>query len=452
MDIINLLKNPKGKTLEFKRDLSSPMGIVRTMVAFANTAGGTIILGVKDKEKHVCGVQEPLLLEEKLANLINDLITPQLLPEIEVVPWRHTYLLVIQIFPSSVKPHYLKQQGLEKGTYIRVGSTNRLADRVMLTELQRVKFEDSFDKQAISELNSEAIDFRVASELFAPVRKLSKADLDSMDLVTTYRQKKVPTAGGIILFGKDRLKYFPDAWIQVGRFAGTTKSHITDTQEITSYPIFAIDEVMSFIKKHAMHGIEIKGTRNTEIWSLPLTAIREAIINAVVHADYAQQGAPIRLAIFDDRIEIENPGLLLCGLTVDEIKRGVSKLRNRVIGQVFYRLGLIERWGSGIKRILESCLESGFPEPIFEEIGTHFRVTLFTQIVAKLILSDIDQAILAVLKKSKGLSTKEIAEAINKSQRATRTRLINLIGRGLVVEIGKGKHDPRRKYFFQGEM
>jgi len=400
----------------------------------------------------VCGVQDPLALEEKLANLTNDCIVPQLLPEIEVVPWRNTYLLVVQVFPSSVKPHFLKKQGLEKGTYIRVGSSNRLADKITLVELQRVKFEDSFDKQAMLDLSSEAIDFRVASELFAPVKKLSKTDLDSMDLATTYQQKKVPTAGGIILFGKGRLKYFPDAWIQVGRFAGVTKTHIVDTQEIAVYPILAIDEVIAFVKKHAMHGIEIKGARHTETWNLPLTAIREAIINAVVHADYAQQGAPIRLAIFDDRIEIENPGLLLFGLTVDEIKQGVSKLRNRVIGQVFYRLGLIERWGSGIRRIVDSCLEVGFREPLFEEIGTHFRVTLFTQIVAKPILSEVDQAILAVLKKSNGLSTKEIAEAINKSQRATRTRLINLIERGLVVEIGKGKHDPGRKYFFQGEI
>src|SRR5262249_16314293 len=151
-------------------------------------------------------------------------------------------------------------------------------------------------------------------------------------------QKKVPTAGGMILFGKDRLKYFPDAWIQVGRFAGHTKTKIFDTQQITSYPILAIDEVMNFVKKHAMHGIEISGIRHVETWNLPLIAIREAIINAVVHADYAQQGAPIRLAIFDDRIEIENPGLLLFGLTVEEIKQGVSKLRNRVLGQVFYRL------------------------------------------------------------------------------------------------------------------
>ncbi len=476
MDILHLLKSPESKTLEFKRDLSSPKGVLRTIIAFSNTAGGTVIIGVEDKSKHICGVTEPHLLEEKLANLINDHIVPQILPEIEVIPWRNLYLLVIQIFPSSARPHYLKQEGIEKGVYIRVGSTNRLADQAMQTELKRVRIEDSFDKQAMPELRSEAIDFKVASELFAPFKKLKSVDLESLDLLTIYQTKKVPTIAGLILFGKDRLKYFPDSWIQVGRFAGLTKTKIFDTQEITSYPILAIDEVMMFVKKHAMHGIIIPSTeyrngagsadgmgdgfgsggeehdhqslsRHRDTWNLPLTAIRETIINAVVHADYAQHGAPIRLSIFDDRLEIENPGLLLFGLTIEEIKRGVSKLRNRVISQIFYRLGLIERWGSGIKRIIDSCKEAGFPEPLFEEIGTHFRVTLFTQPTKIASIDTIDEKILNTLRDNYGLSTREIAEAIEKSAKATRLRLIILIEKGLVVEVGSSTNDPKRKYF-----
>lgn len=447
MDIITLLKSPESKTLEFKQDLSSPNGVMRTLVAFANTAGGTIVIGVKDKEKHVCGVVDPFLLEEKLANLINDHITPQILPEIEVIPWRETYLLVAQVFPSSTKPHFLKQAGLEKGTYIRVGSTNRLADEIMIAELQRVKFDDSFDKRLMPELTVEDIDFEAMSEQFSSIKKLNQSDLHSMDLVATHQGKTVPTAGGIILFGKNRLKYFSDAWIQLGRFSGTKKTHIIDTQELKIYPIDAIEDVIAFTKKHAMHTVKIMGVKNTEKWSLPLIAIREAIINAVVHADYSQRGSPIRVAIFDDRIEIENPGLLLFGLTIEEIKRGVSKLRNRVIGQVFYRLSLIERWGSGVGRIVDSCLEFGFPEPLFEEIGTHFRVTLFTQAINKVELNEVDKEIIYWLKQATSLSTKEISLHIKKSQRATRARLVNLIEKGIVAEIGKSSTDPRKKYY-----
>jgi ATP-dependent DNA helicase RecG len=86
-------------------------------------------------------------------------------------------------------------------------------------------------------------------------------------------------------------------------------------------------------------------------------------MNAIVHADYAQQGAPIRIALFDDRIEIENPGLLPFGLTIEDIMQGVSKLRNRVIGRVFHELHLIERWGSGIQRMTSACQEAGLRAP-----------------------------------------------------------------------------------------
>ena len=119
--------------------------------------------------------------------------------------------------------------------------------------------------------------------------------------------------------------------------------------------------------------------KRTDLWTLPPIALREAVINAIVHADYAQRGAPIRVAPFDDRLEIENPGLLPFGLTIEDIQQGISKLRNRVIGRVFQELGLIEQWGSGIQRMTAACRESGIDSPRFEEIGTHFRVTLSTR-------------------------------------------------------------------------
>lgn len=449
MDISELLKNSEGKTLEFKSNLSSPNGILRTIIAFANTAGGTILIGVEDGSNHVSGITKPLKMEEKLVSLIVDNITPQIFPEIEVVSWRNSYLLCVQVFPSSTKPHYLKQKGIEKGTYIRVGSSNRSVDKITLAGLQRIKFDDAFDKLPIIETNFEDIDFRVASELFAEVKKLNRSDLESLDLLTTNHKKKVLTMAGMILFGKNRLKHFPDAWIHAGRFAGTTKTNIVDSQEITSYPIIAIDEVLQFVQKHALHGIKINGARNTKTWNLPLTAVREAIINAIVHTDYSQQGSPIRLAIFDDRIEIESPGLLLFGLTIKDIKTGISKLRNRVIGQVFHRLGLIERWGSGITRILESCENCGFDAPIFEEIATHFKVTIFTQITNKPILDPTEQDILTALRNNDGLSTNAIAACILKSKRATRSKLLILIGKGLVIDIGKGINDPKRKYYLK---
>ncbi len=447
MDLVDLLKRPEGKTLEFKRDLSTPEGALRTIVAFANTAGGTLLIGVEDKSGHVRGVRDPLDLEERLANLISDSIVPRLVPEIEILPWRRVNVVAVQVYPSPTRPHALKREGLEGGAYVRVGSTNRRADRDLLEELRRFARGEAFDEQPVPELDSEALDFRAASESFASIRKLACSDLETLRLVTAHQGRKVPTVGGLLLFGYEREQHFPDAWIQAGRFGGTDKSRIVDHVEIRSFPVFAIEEAIAFVQKHALHGAEVGAVRRKERWSVPPVAVREAVINAVTHTDYAQRGAPIRISIFDDRLEVENPGLLPFGLTVQDIQQGISKLRNRVIGRVFHALGLIEQWGSGIQRMTAASSEAGLAPPVFEEIATRFRVTIPTERVRRPALDERDQAILDTLARGKGLATSEIAKSIGLTPRATRTRLAHLVGNGLVREVGTGPQDPKRRYF-----
>lgn len=445
--LLELLKQPEGKTLEFKRDLSSPDGVLRSIIAFANTAGGTLLIGVEDKSRHVRGIKDPLAMEERLANLVGDNIVPRLVPELEILPWRRTHVLGLQVFPSPARPHYLKSTGLENGAYVRVGSTNRRADSEMIAELRRFAQGESFDEQPLPELDSEALDFRVASELFAPVRRLKLHDLETLKLITRHQGRKVPTVGGLLLFGKERDRYFPDAWIQAGRFQGKDRSHIVDSIEIRAHLPLAVEQAIAFVRKHDTRGAEIGPVRRTERWGLPPIAVREAVINAVVHADYAQRGAPIRIAIFDDRLEVENPGLLPFGLTIEDLRHGISKLRNRVLGRVFYLLGLIEQWGSGIERMTTACLDAGLDAPRLEEIGTHFRVTLYSARRYKPRVNEVEKAILDALGGGQGLSTQEIAGKIKRSTRGTRTRLLALVARGLVAEVGTSPQDPTRRYF-----
>lgn len=447
MDLQDLLERPEGKLLEFKRDLSSPEGILRTVVAFANTAGGTLLVGVEDKTHDVRGVAQPLDLEERLANIISDSVLPRLAPDLEILPWRRKHVLAVHVYPSASRPHYLKRDGLEGGVYVRVGSTNRRADRELIQELRRFARGESFDEQAMPELDSEALDFGAASESFAALRRLKRADLDTLRLVTTHQGRKVPTVGGMLLFGKDSARHFPDAWIQAGRFEGTDKTHIADHAEIRDHLVPAIEAAIAFVRKHTLHGVEIGSVRRKERWSVPPAALREAVINAVAHADYAQRGAPIRISVFADRLEVENPGLLPFGLTVDDLRLGISKLRNRVIGRVFHELGLIEQWGSGIQRMTTACGDAGLAPPRLEEIGTRFRVTLLTERVGAIAVDSTDRIILDALAGAKGLSTREIAATIGLTPRAARTRLAALVARGLVREIGSSASDPRRRYF-----
>ena len=169
-------------------------------------------------------------------------------------------------------------------------------------------------------------------------------------------------------------------------------------------------------------------------------------MNAIVHADYAQQGAPIRLALFDGRIEIESPGLLPFGLTIEDIRQGVSKLRNRVIGRVFHELHLIEQWGSVIQRMTTACQDAGLDDPKLEEIGLHVRVTMSTARVGRPRTDERDRRILTLFGDGSARSTEAVAKHIGLSQRATLTRLKSMTERGLLAEIATGPHDPKRQY------
>jgi len=373
--IEQLLREPESKTLEFKRDLSSPKPLLKTLVAFSNTAGGKLIVGVGD-DKTVFGFDKPLDEEERLANMIADSIVPRLVPNIEMVTVEGKTLLVVEVFLSGSRPHWLKAEGSEKGVCVRLGSSNRQADGQLIAELQRGVAGVSFDTLPMVDLDMEALNVGAIESDFAG-RKIDKSMLQSLKILVKDQGRMVPSQGGFLLYGKKRRFYFDDAWIQCGRFIGNDKGDIFDHIDIHDPLPKAVDSIMLFLKKHAMRGADFSEIRRKDLWSIPLNILREAIINALVHADYSHRGTPIRIAFFDNRIEVESPGLLLPGLTVADMKQGVSQIRNPIIARVFRELDLIEQWGSGVPGIFREAETLDLPEPVIEEIGMRVRFTVY---------------------------------------------------------------------------
>ncbi len=449
MDINALLASPEGKILEFKRDLSSPEGFLRTVVAFANTAGGTVIIGVEDGTRRVRGLADPLLVAEHAANLISTLVAPRVVPEIEVCPWRKTHLVTVMVHPAWTGPHHFTRLGPKEGVFVRVGASNRIADAPLIAQIERLARNETYDEQPMPDCTADEIDFGAAAELFKPLRKLKRQDLFPLRMLVKHNGRTVPTIGGVLLFGKDRLHRFPDAYLKAGLFEGTDRRRILDSVEIKSLLPVAVDEALAFVRKQLRQETVIGGSgsaRHTVKWSIPEAALREAIVNAVVHADYAQRGSPIRIAVFSDRIEIDSPGLLLPGLTIDDLWRGVSKLRNHVVGRIFHELALMEEWGSGIRRMRAECENAGLAVPLLEEIGTQFRVTLLSLAVRTPELTGLDSRIVGWLAKVGGASTRQVANEFGISVRTARLRLAALSARGAVAEIGSSATDPQRRY------
>ena len=137
----------------------------------------------------------------------------------------------------------------------------------------------------------------------------------------------------------------------------------------------AADEAVDFLLKHAYKTAVFGEVRRRDVYSIPVEPIREVIVNALVHASYAERSTPIRIGFYDDRIQVDSPGLLLPGMTVDTMRK-VSRLRNPALARIFREAGIMEQWGTGIQRVFEQVAQAGLPEPTIEEVVDRVRVTI----------------------------------------------------------------------------
>lgn len=443
----SLLQQNEGKLLEFKENTKSLSKIVQTIIAFANTAGGTLVVGIKDKTKEAIGISDVLKEEERIANAVADSVSPLIIPHFQFYTWRNRDFLIISVSYAPV-PYFLKSKGIEQGVYIRLGSTNRMADQTTIAEIQRLAVHQSFDEQPNFKAKKEDINFPLVKKLFDSQAK--KFDLNiakSLHLLVPHQATYYPSNAAILLFAKNRPHFFPDTIIQCVCFSEKTKTKIVDQQEIDMSLPVAVNNVISFVERNTAQRSEIGRIHRVDIAQYPPIVLREAVINAIVHADYSIKGAMIQVAIFSDRLEITNPGALPYGLSLEKALSGISQLRNRVIGHVFKELKLIERWGSGLGRMLEICRQQGISAPKFEELDNYFRVTLYPKTQVSLIAKiPWQQEMVTYLTQNQSVSTKEASKFWNVTERTASTRLKTLIENGVIREVSTNPYDPKKKF------
>src|SRR3990167_5180975 len=271
----------------------------------------------------------------------------------------------------------------------------------------------------------------------------------SLHLYVKKQSKSIPSKGAILLFGKNRKEVFPNATIRCVRFSGITKDEVLDHQDIDDYLPLALDKIIAFVQRNTKLGAEIGPSIRKTISEYPPVVVKEAITNALIHMDYSAAGSQTQVAIFDDRIEITNPGALPFGLNMEDALQGVSQLRNRVIGRCFRELELIELWGSGLKRMISQCQKSGIAIPRFEELGHFFRVTLFNRREAVLIVRGWRKDLMDLIAKRKEVTPKDAASFWKISDRAARVRLKKMVEEGLIAEISTHAFDPQKKFILK---
>ena len=281
---------------------------------------------------------------------------------------------------------------------------------------------------------------------------IEMSEVDFLEKMEIIRSNQL-TFGGYLLFVKD---YCLISDIQVGRFKSETT--IIDSISLNSDLFSETDEIISFIKKHLMVEYIITGQpQRTERFDYPLDAIREIVINMIVHRDYRDSSGNL-IKIFDDRIEFFNPGCLYGGITIEDLISGnyTSKSRNKLIAKAFKEIGLIERYGSGILRVRKICQEYGLKEPIFKEVAQGFQVVLYkkseneiheiannkTDLKTDLKTDSIEEQIITIVLANSKISIPKIAQEIGKGITITKQYIANLKAGNKIIRVGpdKGGH------------
>ena len=383
MLIEEILKGESEK-IEFKENAKTNT-YIKTVVAFANGNGGKIVFGVKDN-KEIVGVENEFEVMDGIINAISDSCYPMIVPDISLHTLENKTVILVEIEGGKKKPYYLKSKGVQKGTYIRSGATTRIIEEdYVLKELVLEGENKYFDQQVChgESVSDEEIEkfcewleklARKNSENDTEIRKITRNTLLSWKVLEEKNGRIFPTNAYILLSGKENWEV--SRKIQCGVFKGETRSIFVDKKEFEGSIIMQLEKAYQYVLEKINLGSDIVGIYRVDKYEIPPKSIREVIANAVIHRSYLEPN-DIQVALYDNRLEITSPGMLLSGVNVKRMKEGYSKLRNRAIASVFAYVNIIEKWGSGIPRIMNEIREYGLQEPEFIIFENDFRVNIY---------------------------------------------------------------------------
>ena len=421
--------------IEFKKEWRNEH--LKTIAGFANTEGGVMCIGIDDNGRTVALSNIKKLLEDIPNTIRNKLqITPSV--KIEEKDDREVIKITVN---SSDFPVFLDGK-----INIRSGSTTQELKGSELTNFLLEKTGKTWDSLTVDatfdDLDLETFEYfkRLAIDRLPEIKNASyKTIFKNLELITN--DEKL-TRALIFLFGKKPQTFFITAQSRVGRFK--TPTEILDTVIADGNLFKQLDTLMNAIKKHLNVRFEIKGIERKDVWDYPLEALREAVINALIHKDYLST-AEMQIKIYDDRLWIWNPGKLPKQLTIESLKIEHSSFpKNPLIASVFYYAGFIERWGSGTKRMIDLCKVQGLPEPEFKEefcgISVYFRKDIYTEeYLRKFGLNERQIKAVMYVKERGRITNKEYQAINNVSNKTAYLELSNTVERAVFKVEGRGK-------------
>lgn len=403
-ELLELLKNGENSKLEFKEDDIESRDMAKGIVAFANSEGGIIIIGVDDKGMPVGIKRDIKHLEEWVINICRNNCHPSIIPIFEKIVIDKKSLGIVTI---------RKREGIVHRTsdghyYIRVGSTVRDATPEELARLFQFAGVIHHDiapvyNTSVSDIDEDRLQYYFSNILHTNIdirdkfkeldknKELIERLLENIKVMVRIEGQYYLTISGLLIFGKYPERLLPQAGIIAVRFRGEEMDYnMVDKKEIIGSLINqydykgeiisegGIEQAIKFVQSHTPISSRMEGVRRIDIPQYPVESIREGIVNAVGHRNYAITGSKIRLLIFSNRIEIHSPGKLPNTVTIENIKRTAHYTRNPELYKLLAQHGYAEDIGLGIpQKIIQRMISHNGKEPKLEESGEGFILTLF---------------------------------------------------------------------------
>ena len=435
----------EGITTEFKREYTED--IKKTIIAFANTRGGELLIGVED-DGTVLGVTDVDETMLKVTNAARDSIKPDITMFLlcEKRELNGKDIVVVSVQKGTACPYYLASKGLRpEGVFVRQEASSVPATRSAI--LKMIKETDGDDYELARSLNQE-LTFEDTERFFSEENiPLGPEQKRTLGLT---REDGVFTNLGLLL--SDQCTHTT----KIAVFQGSSKSIFKDRAEFSGSLFRQVENIYAYIDRFNRIHAEFPGLKRVDTRDYPQEALREALFNAIVHRDYSYSGSTL-ISIFDDRIEFVTLGGLPKGIAMSDVMMGVSVSRNRSLANIFYRLHLIEAFGTGMLKIKE-CY-AGYPcQPTVETSENVFKITLpnvnywMETASEKTQLPEKEEWILKYISARQPVARSEIEATAGLSQSVTIRALKRLLELGLIQKSGNGKNTKyfsvRRRYFY----
>ena len=418
----------EDKNTEFKREYVED--IKKTLVAFANTDGGNLYIGIDDDGNavEVNNIDGVML---QVSNVIRDAIKPDLAMfcDVTVETVQDKKVVKITVNRGTARPYYLSAKGIRpEGVYVRQGASSVPASESAILSMIRETAGDSYEeaRSLIQELT-----FNEANIVFEnkqiPFGEAQKRSLGLIGEDGTYTN--------LALLLSEQCTHT----VKIAVFEGEQKTVFKDRREFCGSLLKQLNDAYQFIDQFNHTHAHTEGLYRVDKRAYPTEAIREALLNAIVHREYSFSASTL-ISIFDNRIEFVSIGGLARGISQSDILLGISIARNKKLADVFYRLHLIEAYGTGMPKIIEAYREYGL-EPHIEISDNAFKITLPNTNAAvketKVELTENEQGVLSVLKE--GIKSRpEIQKALGFSQTTTIVAIAALLDKGLIIKVGNG--------------